>query len=82
VSSGGCAGLSRPADGFVPGKVRLPDFDTWLLPLRTATKPFDTLILKKGEINVCCHIRRLEQGCQMVYFQTKNSNLGKFWRVL
>jgi hypothetical protein len=22
------------------------------------------------------------QGCQMVYFQTKNSNLGKFWRVL
>jgi hypothetical protein len=23
-----------------------------------------------------------EQGCQMVYFQTKNPNLGKFWRVL
>jgi hypothetical protein len=22
------------------------------------------------------------QGCQMVYFQTKNPNLGKFWRVL
>jgi hypothetical protein len=22
------------------------------------------------------------QGCQMVYFQTKNSNLGKLWRVL
>jgi hypothetical protein len=22
------------------------------------------------------------QGCQMAYFQTKNSNLGKFWRVL
>jgi hypothetical protein len=22
------------------------------------------------------------QGCQMVYFQTKNRNLGKFWRVL
>jgi hypothetical protein len=21
-------------------------------------------------------------GCQMVYFQTKNPNLGKFWRVL
>jgi hypothetical protein len=20
------------------------------------------------------------QGCQMVYYQTKNSNLGKFWR--
>jgi hypothetical protein len=22
------------------------------------------------------------QGCWMVYFQTKNSNLGKFWRTL
>jgi hypothetical protein len=22
-----------------------------------------------------------EQGCQMVYFQTKNPNLGKFWRA-
>jgi hypothetical protein len=22
------------------------------------------------------------QGCQMVYFQTKNSDLGKFWRTL
>jgi hypothetical protein len=21
------------------------------------------------------------QGCQIVYFQTKNPNLGKFWRV-
>jgi hypothetical protein len=24
----------------------------------------------------------IAQGCQMVLFQTKNSNLGKFWRVL
>jgi hypothetical protein len=24
----------------------------------------------------------LEQGCQMVCFQTKNSDLGKFWRVV
>jgi hypothetical protein len=23
-----------------------------------------------------------EQGCQMVYFPTKNPNLGKFWRAL
>jgi hypothetical protein len=22
------------------------------------------------------------QGCHMVYFQTKNPNLGKFWRAL
>jgi hypothetical protein len=25
---------------------------------------------------------RVYQGCQMVYFETKNHNLGKFWRVL
>jgi hypothetical protein len=25
---------------------------------------------------------RSVQGCQMVYFQTKNPNLGKFWRAL
>jgi hypothetical protein len=24
----------------------------------------------------------VDQGCQMVCFQTKNPNLGKFWRVL
>jgi hypothetical protein len=24
----------------------------------------------------------LDQGCQMVYFQTKNTKLGKFWRPL
>jgi hypothetical protein len=23
-----------------------------------------------------------DQGCQMVSFQTKNPNLGKFWRAL
>jgi hypothetical protein len=23
-----------------------------------------------------------EQGCQMLYFQTKNHNLSKFWRIL
>jgi hypothetical protein len=26
--------------------------------------------------------RKVDQGCQMVYFQTKNSNLGRFWRAL
>jgi hypothetical protein len=24
----------------------------------------------------------VNQGCQMVYYQTNNPNLGKFWRVL
>jgi hypothetical protein len=28
------------------------------------------------------HFQPLDQGCQMVCFQTKNPNLGKFWRVL
>jgi hypothetical protein len=27
-------------------------------------------------------ISRLQQGCQMVCFQTKNPNLGKFWTAL
>jgi hypothetical protein len=27
-------------------------------------------------------LRPLTRDCQMVYFETKNSNLGKFWRVL
>jgi hypothetical protein len=27
-------------------------------------------------------IRRDNQGCQMVSFQTKNPNLGKFWRAI
>jgi hypothetical protein len=26
--------------------------------------------------------QRIDQGCQMVYFQTKNSNFGKFLRAL
>jgi hypothetical protein len=24
----------------------------------------------------------MNQGCQMAYFQTKNLNLGRYWRVL
>jgi hypothetical protein len=28
------------------------------------------------------NIRSVDQGCQMVSFQTKNPNLGKFWRAL
>jgi hypothetical protein len=30
----------------------------------------------------CFFLTGLHQGCQMVCFQTKNPNLGKFWRVL
>jgi hypothetical protein len=35
----------------------------------------------KEHLIVTCSEAR-EQGCQMVYFQTKNPDLGKFWRVL
>jgi hypothetical protein len=31
---------------------------------------------RKGSLSV------LEQGCQMVCFQTKNPNVGKIWRAL
>jgi hypothetical protein len=35
------------------------------------------------ETKVAEHPDRAEkQGCQMVYFQTKNSNLGKIWGAL
>jgi hypothetical protein len=34
------------------------------------------------EITSICRWRRLRQGCQMEYFQTKDPILGKFWRVL
>jgi hypothetical protein len=38
-------------------------------------------------IQICCDDRllflsRSKQGCQMVYFQTKDTNLGKFLRAL
>jgi hypothetical protein len=32
--------------------------------------------------NAECRSVCRKQGCQMVCFQTKNSNLGKFWRAL
>jgi hypothetical protein len=37
------------------------------------------LLARKNEL---VFDQSLEQGCQMVYFQTKNPNLGKFWRAL
>jgi hypothetical protein len=32
-------------------------------------------------VHTCIYIVAV-QGCQTVFFQTKNPNLGKFWRVL
>jgi hypothetical protein len=33
-------------------------------------------------MNWCLNLKPLRrgQGCQMVYFQTQNPNLGKFWK--
>jgi hypothetical protein len=36
-----------------------------------------------AEVNAVSRIYNIgRQGCQMVYFQTKNTNLGKFWKAL
>jgi hypothetical protein len=53
--------------------------------LDTASTPAES-----GQIDTLCTLDyvnipgmdRSEQGCRMVYFQTKNPNLGKFWRFL
>jgi hypothetical protein len=44
-----------------------------LLNQATAAK-----ISEKWKLFIIC----VEHGCQMVYFQTKNPNLGKFWSAL
>jgi hypothetical protein len=41
----------------------------------------------RGQISGAAEVGRImrmrsHKGCQMVYFQTKNPNLGKFWRAL
>jgi hypothetical protein len=46
-----------------------------------------TDIVPKQYVEAACSVlwrlkSQSKQGCQMVYFQTKNHNLGKFWRVL
>jgi hypothetical protein len=41
------------------------------------------LCLHRGEFLQCSTYGRVrDRGCQMAYFQTKNSYLGKFWRDL
>jgi hypothetical protein len=36
---------------------------------------------RRNKINLLTSLERLSQGCQMVYFQTKNPNSGQFWRA-
>jgi hypothetical protein len=46
-------------------------------------KKSSSLMYVPLSVKVCRSCRsRSNQGCQMEYFQTKNRNLGKFWRVL
>jgi hypothetical protein len=45
--------------------------------------PRKKLELGRGGVNcVKTSFSVLAQGCQMVYFQTKNPSMGKFWRAL
>jgi hypothetical protein len=43
---------------------------------------YDRSIKQEGAINLITCGLAGKQGCQMVSFQTKNPNLGKFWRAL
>jgi hypothetical protein len=50
--------------------------------LRSDGRSVTLVLLQYGMRNKC-----FEQGCQMVYFQTKNPNLGKFcialeWKMM
>jgi hypothetical protein len=40
------------------------------------------LMMAQSVLPFLCHPPASDQGCQMVCFQTKNPNMGKFWRVL
>jgi hypothetical protein len=46
------------------------------------TKHYQQLLLELISVLGPRKPRIPSQGCQMAYFQTKNQNLGKFWRAL
>jgi hypothetical protein len=51
--------------------------------LNSALMLVESLLMKHLMKVKCSNDRHpSNQGCQMVCFQTKNPNLGKFWRVL
>jgi hypothetical protein len=58
-------------DGFVEKIIRFGKMSALMHGKHGNLKP-RSLKVKKGP----------RQGCQMVYFQTKNPNLGTFWSVL
>jgi hypothetical protein len=45
-------------------------------------RPASVNKVKDGTSRGHCCKNNLRRGCQMVYFKTKNSNLGRFWRAL
>jgi hypothetical protein len=39
-------------------------------------------VFAKHFMNISKLLQPLNQGCQMAFYQTRNPNLGKFWRAL
>jgi hypothetical protein len=58
---------------FMPGHKLDTQGKKFILYCKTCEKPMS------GNRQIC---EDSHQGCQMVCFQTKNANLGKFWRAL
>jgi hypothetical protein len=56
------------------------------LKLKKAPKSFPAFVRFQRffveHLPIVLSVGYLKQGCQMVYFQTKNPTLVKFWRVL
>jgi hypothetical protein len=69
--------LAKNGSGYILG-----DFFSQIHPVTLLTAPRED---KKDDMSrKAVFVARtcLAQGCQLVYFQTKNLNLGKFWKVL
>jgi hypothetical protein len=74
--------------------LEIREMDTWRMPLASISKVTSICGTPRGAggmpvksnlpnlKNNIINTRVLKQGCQMVYFQTENTNLGKFWRAL
>jgi hypothetical protein len=62
----------------------MPDWESALIELKTffAPLPLRLVLRTINFLTGCADWRNDDQGCQMVCFQTKNPNLGKFWRAL
>jgi hypothetical protein len=56
----------------------LIDFHYYFIPLVLNCRSWETMPFRRRMFSS----GTVHQGCQMVCFQTKNPNLGKFWRVL